>query len=58
MNKKEIYVFTQKGEMINLKDRDLIVREYSDGWRIIARNSESLTEQEKKELINALFGEE
>ena len=26
--------------------------------RIIARNSESLTEQEKKELINALFGEE
>ena len=26
--------------------------------RIIARNSGSLTEQEKKELINAIFGEE
>lgn len=26
--------------------------------RIIARNSSSMTEQEKKELINALFGEE
>lgn len=26
--------------------------------RVIARNASSMTEQEKKELINALFGEE
>jgi hypothetical protein len=38
MAKMEMYVISMDGDMINLKDRDLIIREFSNGWEVIARS--------------------
>ena len=46
---------TTSDYLLGIKNDDL---EYHQVRRMIARNASLMTEQEKRELINALFGEE